>query len=71
MSLSMRLVFRPTKAYGCVPADVPKYQKRISEPMLDRIDIHFEVPGADYEKLKGMEWGDFRIRARMQAARDI
>jgi magnesium chelatase family protein len=28
-----------------------KYQKRISDPLLDRIDIHIEVPSVDYEKL--------------------
>ena len=30
--------------YTCAPAVVTKYQKRISGPMLDRIDIHIEVP---------------------------
>ena len=30
-----------------------KYQKRISGPLLDRIDIHIEVPCVDYEKLSG------------------
>ncbi|HBE25469.1 MAG TPA: magnesium chelatase, partial [Ktedonobacter sp.] len=28
-----------------------RYQKRISGPLLDRIDIHVEVPRVDYEKL--------------------
>ena len=32
---------------------VTKYQKRISGPLLDRIDIHIEVPRVDYEKLSG------------------
>jgi len=32
---------------------VTKYQKRISGPLLDRIDIHVEVPKVDYEKLSG------------------
>jgi hypothetical protein len=34
---------------------VTKYQKRISGPLLDRIDIHIEVPRVDYEKLSGTE----------------
>jgi hypothetical protein len=41
------------KACGCAPAVVTKYQKRISGPMLDRIDIHIEVPRVDYENLSG------------------
>ena len=43
----------PQKACTCVPAVVTKYQKRISGPLLDRIDIHIEVPRVDYEKLSG------------------
>ena len=41
------------KACTCAPALVTKYQKRISGPLLDRIDIHIEVPRVDYEKLSG------------------
>ena len=50
-----------------------KYQKRISGPLLDRIDIHIEVPRVDYEKLSGDRVGESSalIRARVQAARDI
>jgi magnesium chelatase family protein len=52
---------------------VTKYQKRISGPLLDRIDIHIEVPRVDYEKLSGDRIGESSesIRARVQAARDI
>ena len=52
---------------------VTKYQKRISGPLLDRIDIHIEVPRVDYEKLSGDRVGEPSdcIRARVQAARDI
>ncbi len=50
-----------------------KYQKRISVPLLDRIDIHIEVPRVDYEKLSGDRLGESSesIRKRVQAARDI
>ena len=52
---------------------VTKYQKRISGPLLDRIDIHIEVPRVDYEKLSGDRMGESSetIRKRVQAARDI
>jgi len=52
---------------------VTKYQKRISGPLLDRIDIHIEVPRVDYEKLSGDRVGESSeaIRARVQTARDI
>lgn len=47
--------------------------KRISGPLLDRIDIHIEVPRVDYEKLSADRVGETSeaIRARVQAARDI
>lgn len=52
---------------------VTKYQKRISGPLLDRIDIHIEVPRVDYEKLSGDRVSEpsEKIRARVQAARNI
>lgn len=61
------------KPCTCAPAVVTKYQKRISGPMLDRIDIHIEVPRVDYEKLSGDRLGESSasIRARVQAAREI
>jgi magnesium chelatase family protein len=61
------------KPCTCVPAVVTKYQKRISGPLLDRIDIHVEVPRVDYEKLSGDRLGESSesIRTRVQAARDI
>jgi magnesium chelatase family protein len=52
---------------------VTKYQKRISVPLLDHIDIHIEVPRVDYEKLSGnkMSESSESIRKRVQAAHDI
>jgi magnesium chelatase family protein len=60
-------------ACGCAPAVVTKYQKRISSPLPDRIDIHIEVPRVDYEKLSGdrMEETSESIRSRVQAACNI
>jgi magnesium chelatase family protein len=61
------------KACTCASALVTKYQKRISGPLLDRIDIHIEVPRVDYEKLSGDRVGESSesIRKRVQAARNI
>ena len=61
------------KPCTCAHALVTKYQKRISGPLLDRIDIHIEVPRVDYEKLSGDRLGESSaaIRARVQSARNI
>jgi magnesium chelatase family protein len=61
------------KPCTCAPAVVTKYQKRISGPLLDRIDIHIEVPRVDYEKLSGDRLGETSeaIRQRVQTARDV
>src|SRR5512132_2045000 len=61
------------KPCTCAYAMVTKYQKRISGPLLDRIDIHIEVPRVDYEKLSGDRMGETSesIRERVQTARDI
>ena len=59
------------KACTCAPSTVTKYQKRISGPLLDRIDIHIEVPRVDYDKLSSDRLGESSadIRKRVEAAR--
>ncbi|MGM0439387.1 MAG: YifB family Mg chelatase-like AAA ATPase [Patescibacteria group bacterium] len=42
----------PEKECDCTPRQVKRYQKKISGPILDRIDLHVEVPSVDVEKLK-------------------
>ncbi|GER85368.1 Fis family transcriptional regulator [Thermogemmatispora aurantia] len=56
----------------CSPAAVRRYQKRVSGPLLDRIDIQVEVPRVAYEKLAGAPAPERteRIRARVEAARE-
>lgn len=61
----------PIKPCTCAPSTVTKYQKRISGPLLDRIDIHVEVPRVDYQKLSSDRMGESSdsIRQRVEAAR--
>ena len=60
------------KECTCSSSTVTKYQKRISGPLLDRIDIHIEVPRVAYEKLSDNRLGESSadIRARVEAARE-
>ncbi|MGQ9598876.1 MAG: YifB family Mg chelatase-like AAA ATPase [Anaerolineae bacterium] len=62
----------PVKECTCSPAMVTRYQKRISGPLLDRIDIHIEVPRVEYEKLSDDRLGEpsAAIRQRVEAARE-
>lgn len=63
----------PEKACSCSPAQIIKYQRKISGPILDRIDLHVEVPRLKFEKLTQ----DFHaesseaIRTRVESARQI
>jgi len=61
----------PVKQCTCNNAVVTKYQKRISGPLLDRIDIHIEVPRVEYDKLSSQRLGEpsAAIQARVEAAR--
>lgn len=62
----------PVKECTCSATAIARYQKRISGPLLDRIDIHIEVPRVDYEKLadrRSVESSE-TIRRRVQAARE-
>jgi magnesium chelatase family protein len=62
----------PVKPCTCSSSTVTKYQKRISGPLLDRIDIHIEVPRVEYDKLSDKRLGEPSecVRARVEAARD-
>ncbi len=63
----------PAKACVCASSSISRYQKRISGPLLDRIDIHVEVPRVEYEKLADNRAGEASatIRARVAAARKV
>ena len=62
----------PVRECTCSATAITRYQKRISGPLLDRIDIHVEVPRVDYEKLadKRKVEDSATIRRRVQAARE-
>src|SRR5688572_853247 len=61
------------KTCTCSAAVVARYQKRISGPLLDRIDIHVDVPRVNYEKLSGQRLGEpsQAVRERVAAARRV
>jgi len=62
----------PVKECTCSNQVITRYQKRISGPMLDRIDIHVEVPRVDYDKLSDDRLGEpsAEIQQRIEAARE-
>ena len=61
----------PEHACSCSPMVISRYQKRLSGPLLDRIDIHVEVPRVPFQKLSDERRGEpsAAIRARVEAAR--
>ncbi len=63
----------PVKECTCSNSIISRYQKKISGPLLDRVDIHVEVPRVEYEKLADNRLGETSsaIRARVEAARKI
>jgi len=63
----------PEKECTCTPIEIARYQKRISGPLLDRIDIQIEVPRVKLEKLTTQELSESskEIRERVQNARKI
>jgi magnesium chelatase family protein len=63
----------PNKNCICAPSQIIRYQKRVSGPLLDRIDLHVDVPRVKYEKLAGEEVAESseKIRERVGKARQI
>ena len=47
----------PTRPCTCSSTAVTRYQKRISGPLMDRIDIHIQVPRVEYQKLRDLQTG--------------
>ena len=63
----------PHKECSCSPIQIQKYRTKISGPLLDRIDIHIEVPTVKYRELSSETGGEASstIRERVNHARDI
>jgi magnesium chelatase family protein len=55
----------------CTPPMIQRYVSKVSGPLLDRIDIHIEVPAVQYKELRGgaAAEGSSQIRERVMAAR--
>ncbi|MCX6997897.1 MAG: YifB family Mg chelatase-like AAA ATPase [Kiritimatiellaeota bacterium] len=63
----------PKHECRCTPQQIRRYRNRISGPLLDRIDIHIEVPAVRYQDLVSVEKGESSavIRERVIRARQI
>ena len=62
----------PSKECKCLPPMIQKYMTRISGPLLDRIDLHIEVPAVKYRDLASKKSGERseQIRERVTRARE-
>ena len=63
----------PVKECTCAPPQIQRYMSKISGPLLDRIDIHIEVPAVKYRELSSTDKGETSatIRERVINARKI
>ncbi len=63
----------PERLCSCSPRETARYKTRISGPIMDRIDLHIEVPRVPFDKLEapGDAERSLDIRARVERARDI
>ncbi|HEX8974523.1 MAG TPA: YifB family Mg chelatase-like AAA ATPase [Patescibacteria group bacterium] len=61
----------PQRICTCTPAQIVKYQQKISGPIMDRIDLHIEVPRLGFDKLEEKSSGETSavIRERVERAR--
>ena len=63
----------PNHECTCLPNQIQRYLSKISGPLLDRIDIHIEVPAVKYQDLSGAASGEKSdvIRERVRQAREV
>lgn len=62
----------PRRQCSCTPMQIERYLSRISGPLLDRIDIHVEVPSVPFRELSDQQGGtdSTRMREQVLSARD-
>jgi magnesium chelatase family protein len=62
-----------TRECRCTPGQIQQYLNKISGPLLDRIDIHLEVPAVPFRELRGesVSASSAEIRGRVEAARKV
>ena len=62
----------PKKTCHCSPGSILRYKKRVSGPLLDRIDLHIDVPPVEEVKLAGYELGvrSYVVRSKVIEARE-
>ena len=63
----------PTRECRCTPGIIQRYLAKVSGPLLDRIDLHIEVPAVPFKELRSKGDGvtSAQIRERVEAAREI
>lgn len=63
----------PDHDCSCTPAEIKRYMRRISGPLLDRIDIHIRVARVKYEELSSKQKAESSavIRQRVEKAREL
>lgn len=63
----------PTRECRCTGAIIQRYLGKLSGPLLDRIDLHIEVPSVPYQELRGKDGGmsSVHMRERVCTAREL
>jgi len=58
---------------SCAVPQIQRYRSKISGPLMDRIDIHIELPAVKYQDLASREAGDLsrEVKRRVDAARKV
>ena len=69
----MRFFGDPTRDCHCSPPQIQRYVSKISGPLLDRVDIHIEVPAVKYKELRGGSDSEdsAAVRERVVRARQL